>query len=54
MTSVDRPRLIAQISTSLSQKAYPRLQMTFIVLATGLAGFLGSMLLLHLGMVKMW
>ncbi len=54
MTSVDRPRLIARISHSLCQKAYPRLQMTLIVVATGLAGFLGSMLLLHLGMVKMW
>lgn len=54
MTSVDRPRLIAWISTSLSQKGYPRLQMTAIVAATGLAGFLASVLLLHLGILKMW
>ncbi len=52
MTNVDRPRLVARISNSLCQKAYPRLQMTLSLVATGLAGFLGSMLLLHLGMVK--
>ncbi|MHC1769099.1 MAG: hypothetical protein AB9869_33255 [Verrucomicrobiia bacterium] len=28
--------------------------MTFIVMATGLAGFLSSVVMLHLGMVKMW
>ncbi len=54
MTRVDRPRLVARISRSLCQRGYPRLQMTVIVVATGLAGFLSSMLLLHLGMVKMW
>ena len=54
MTSVDRPRLVARISRSLCQKGCPRLQMTLIVVATGVAGFLSSMLLLHLGMVKMW
>jgi hypothetical protein len=54
MTTLDRPKLVAQISSSLSQKGYPRLQMTFIVAATGLTGFLASVLLLHLGMVKMW
>jgi hypothetical protein len=54
MTTVDRPRLVAQISSSLSKKGYPRLQMTFIVAATGLAGFLASVLMLHFGMVKMW
>jgi hypothetical protein len=46
--------LVARISDSLRQKGYPRLQMTFIVAATGLAGFLASVLMLHLGMVKMW
>lgn len=51
---MDRPRLVARISNSLSQKGYPRLQMTFIVIATGLAGFLSSVLLLHLGVVQMW
>jgi hypothetical protein len=42
MTALDRPKLVAQISNSLSQKGYPRIQMTFIVAATGLAGFLSS------------
>src|SRR5690242_11155849 len=54
MTTADRPRLVARISSSLCQQGYPRLQMTFIVLATGLAGLLASVLMLHLGVVKMW
>ncbi len=54
MTDIDRPRLVARISRSLCRKAYPRLQMTLILVTTGLAGFLGSMLLLHAGMEKMW
>jgi hypothetical protein len=54
MTTVDRPRLIARISQSLCTKGYPRIQITFIVAATGLAGFLASVFMLHCGVGKMW
>ena len=54
MTTVDRPKLVARLSQELLQKGYPRLQMSLIVLATGVAGFLASVSLLHLGLEKMW
>lgn len=54
MTVVDRSKLIARLAAVLSQSGCPRRQMTCIVLATGLAGFLASVLLLRLGMVDMW
>lgn len=54
MTTVDRPMLIQRIAQDLCRRSYPRLQMTLIVTATGLAGFLASFVLLHLGLDKMW
>jgi hypothetical protein len=54
MTTLERPKLVARISESLCRRSYPRLQMTLIVTATGLAGFLASFVMLHLGLDAMW
>jgi hypothetical protein len=45
---------VARISEGLCRRSYPRCQMTLIVTATGLASFLASFTLLHLGLDKMW
>lgn len=50
---MDRPRALARLERHLRRQGLPRLAMTLIVLATGLAGFVASALLLALGMSSM-
>src|SRR5947209_3475499 len=54
MPTLDRPKIVARISEGLCRTSYPRFEMTLIVLATGLAGFGASVLMLHLGLGRMW
>jgi hypothetical protein len=49
-----RERRIEFLKRRLVRKSYPRLHASFILLLTGLAGFLASFGLLHLGMSSMW
>jgi len=48
-----RDRLAERARRSLLARGAPRLQMTFLVAATGLAGLGGSVVLRHLGMERM-
>ena len=48
-----RQRDIRRVSQRLLQHGYPRLEMAFLVLVTGLAGFLASYTLLHAGVQTM-
>ena len=54
MTTLDRPKLIARVSKSLLRRGNPRLEMSLIVVLTGMTGFLASFGLLHLGLERMW
>jgi hypothetical protein len=49
-----RERRIGLVQQRLLRKSVPRLLVTLILLLTGLAGFLASFSLLHLGMSSMW
>ena len=49
-----RERIIETIKRRLLRKGLPRLQMSLIMLLTGLGGFLASFSLLHLGLGWMW
>ena len=44
MTALDRPKLIARVSKSLLRRGNPRLEMSLIVVLTGMGGFLASFL----------
>ena len=48
-----RQREIQKLGRKLLQHGYPRLEMAFLVLVTGLAGFLASFALLHAGILSM-
>lgn len=50
----ERERRIEVIKRRLLQDSMPRLQMSLILLLTGLAGFLASFSLLHLNVSRMW
>jgi hypothetical protein len=49
-----RDRQIEIIKQRLLRQSTPRLQVSLLLLITGLAGFLTSFLLLHLGVIRMW
>ena len=49
-----RTRRIQIVKQRLLRRGMPRLQVAAILLFTGLAGFLTSFLLLHLGLSRMW
>src|SRR6267142_6409323 len=49
-----RRRRIAKVEHRLLRKRMPRFQISLILLFTGLAGFLTSFSLLHLGIPWMW
>lgn len=49
-----RARRIQIVKQRLLRRGMPRLQVSAILLFTGLAGFLTSFLLLHLGLSRMW
>jgi uncharacterized membrane protein YgcG len=49
-----RERIIRLVKRRLLRKGRPRLVVSLILLATGLAGFLVSFLLLRSGMTRMW
>ena len=49
-----RTRRIQIVKQRLLRRGMPRLQVSAILLFTGLAGFLTSFLLLHLGVSRMW
>jgi hypothetical protein len=50
---MQRQREIEKLGRRLLQFGYPRLEMAFLVLVTGLAGFLASFVLLHAGIGSM-
>jgi hypothetical protein len=50
---MQRQREIEKLGRRLMQFGYPRLEMAFLVLVTGLAGFLASFVLLHAGIQNM-
>ncbi len=52
--SSQRKNRVEAINRQLLKGGLPRFQMTFILLLTGLAGFLTSFSLLHLGIGQMW
>jgi hypothetical protein len=52
--SQTRDRHIEIIKQRLLRRSTPRLQVSFLLLITGFAGFLASFLLLHLGIIRMW
>jgi len=45
---------IQKIRSTLERDSFPRLQMSFLVILTGAAGFFASYLLLHAGLLAMW
>src|SRR5918997_2967356 len=49
-----RSRTVGRAERLLLRRAWPRVQMTLILLATGCAGFLVSFALLHAGLTRMW
>lgn len=49
-----RERAIERVKAQLLRRGMPRVQMTLILLLTGLAGLLASFILLHLGLTAMW
>src|ERR687894_2311887 len=49
-----RSRTVGRAERLLLRRAWPRAQMTLILLATGCAGFLVSFLLLRAGLTQMW
>jgi hypothetical protein len=53
-TFVSRARAVRHVAQRLQRFGWPRLEMLLIVGITGLAGFVGSVLLLMLGMQAMW
>ena len=52
--SANRKQRIEQVKRQLLKGGLPRFQMSFILLLTGLSGFLTSFSLLHLGIGQMW
>jgi FtsH-binding integral membrane protein len=50
---MQRQREINRIGRRLLHHGYPRLEMAFLVLVTGLAGFIASFMLLHAGVENM-
>jgi FtsH-binding integral membrane protein len=50
---MQRQREINRVGRRLLQHGYPRLEMAFLVIVTGLAGFLASFALLHAGVQSM-
>jgi hypothetical protein len=53
-TPRERSRAVERVKRRLLRRGTPRLLMTVILLATGTAGFLGSFLMLHIGLTRMW
>ncbi len=51
---LSREKFVQGIRKHLERDSFPRLEMSLIVIGTGLSGFLTSFLLLHLGMFSMW
>src|SRR5919107_255209 len=49
-----RQRAVGRAERLLVSRAWPRAQMTLILLATGCAGLLVSFTLLHAGLTRMW
>lgn len=49
-----RQRAVGRAEKLLLRRAWPRAQMTLILLATGCAGLLVSFALLHAGLARMW
>jgi hypothetical protein len=49
-----RQRAVGRAERLLVRRAWPRAQMTLILLATGCAGLLVSFALLHAGLTRMW
>lgn len=49
-----RQRAVGRAERLLLRRAWPRAQMTLILLATGCSGFLVSFALLHAGLARMW
>jgi hypothetical protein len=53
LTTIARTSAIERIRARLMRRGAPRLQMSLIVLLTGLTGFVSSFLLLHAGVTRM-
>ena len=49
-----RERRVERVRRMLMRRGMPRLQMSLILSATGIAGFLASFVLLHAGVSRMW
>ncbi|HEY9284596.1 MAG TPA: hypothetical protein VIP46_14165 [Pyrinomonadaceae bacterium] len=49
-----RRRAVGRAEQLLLRRAWPRAQMTLILMATGCAGFVVSFALLHAGLTRMW
>ena len=47
-------RRVERVRRLLLRRAFPRVQMSLILAATGAAGFLASFAMLHLGVSRMW
>lgn len=47
-------RRVERVRRLLARRAWPRLQMSLILSATGAAGFLASFALLHAGVWRIW
>jgi hypothetical protein len=54
MKEKNRNRVIEEVKENLLQRSLPRFLMTLMILLTGMAGFLASFVMLHLGLEKMW
>jgi hypothetical protein len=54
MRAFDRIREINRVRALLERDGYPRLQMLLLVAITGASGFVGSYLLLQIGLTEMW
>lgn len=54
MKKKSRNQVIEEVKESLLQRSLPRLLMTLMILLTGMAGFLSSFVMLHVGLEKMW
>lgn len=51
---LSRMHEIQKIRGNLERDGLPRLQMTLLVMITGIAGFIGSYIFLHFGLAEMW
>lgn len=50
----NRGQEIQKVRSSLERDGFPRLQMSLLVVLTGISGFIASFILLHVGLVEMW